>query len=297
MEDFDRAPALGPKTRVLAGLVGRDIQLSRSPQMHQEEARAQGISLDYRLFDFAALAMTEVDLPAFIKDLQGVGYAGVNVTHPFKQAVIPLLDELSEGARQVGAVNTIAFRDGKRLGYNTDITGFAESFKRGLPNASLAAVLQTGAGGAGAATAHAVLEMGANHISLFDPDAERAEHLCNALRLAHGQERASVAASVEAAVRSADGIVNASPIGMAEYPGSPIPTSALQPHQWVADIVYFPLETQLVREARERGCRVLDGGGMAVYQAAGAFEIFTGRPADAARMRQQFVARTAAVPG
>jgi shikimate dehydrogenase len=289
LEELDRAPVPERPKRVLVGLLGREIQLSRSPQMHEDEARAQGIELKYELFDFAALGKTEADLPGFIEELQRAGFAGVNVTHPYKQAVIPLLDELSDGARKIGAVNTIAFGSGTRFGYNTDVTGFAESFRRGLPEAGLARILQTGAGGAGAATAHAMLELGAGHICLVDPDADRAGQLCEALRASYGQGRASTAASVERELASASGIINASPIGMAEYPGSPIPGDALRSHQWVADIVYFPLETELVRGARAQGCRVLDGGGMAVFQAAGAFEIFTGLRADGDRMRARFL--------
>lgn len=265
--------------------------------MHEDEARAQGIKLDYRLFDFAALGMAEANLPAFISDLQAVGYAGINVTHPFKQAVIPLLDELSEGARQVGAVNTIAFRDGKRLGFNTDVIGFAESFRRGLPRVRKNVVFQAGAGGAGAATANAMLEMGANTILIHDPDEERAEHLSDALRRSFGHERAHVSGQLESDIARADGIINATPLGMAEHPGLPVAAELVRPEHWVADIVYFPLETELLRHARQIGCAVLDGGGMAVFQAAGAFEIFTGLPADADRMREQFLKNACAVLG
>lgn len=294
MEELNRVTATA---RVLAGLLGRDIQLSRSPQMHEAEAGAQGIKLDYRLFDFAALGMTEEELPAFISDLQAVGYAGINVTHPFKQAVIPLLDELSDGARQVGAVNTIAFRGGRRLGFNTDVTGFAESFRRGLPGARKKVVFQAGAGGAGAATANAMLELGADSVIVQDLNQERAEHLADALRRSFGHERASVSSHLENDIARADGIINASPVGMAAHPGMPVPGELLRTELWVADIVYFPLETELLRQAREIGCAVLDGGGMAVFQAAGAFEIFTGLPADADRMRERFLKRTFADPG
>ena len=289
MEDYPDAAPPDPTRRVLAGLLGRNIQLSRSPQMHEGEADAQGIRLIYKLFDFAQLEMGEEDLEKFLVGLEAAGFAGINVTYPYKQAVIPLLGELSDSAERVGAVNTIAFKDGKRFGYNTDVTGFAESFRRGLPNVALANVIQTGAGGAGAATAHAMLEMGASRIGVFDPVIERAEHLCEALRLAYGHDRASVVEDVETAILSADGLINASPIGMVEHPGSPVPIAALEPHQWVADIVYFPLATELIRGAREKGCRVLDGGGMAVHQAAGAFEIFTGLQADGERMRARFL--------
>lgn len=275
---------------ILTGLLGRNIQLSRSPQMHQEEARAQGIKLEYRLFDFAAQGKGDTDLPLLLDELAASGYSGINVTHPYKQAIIPLLDDLSEGAERVGAVNTISFAGGKRRGFNTDTTGFAASFRRGLPGAPLGHVVQAGAGGAGAATANAILEVGAECLSIFDSDEERAERLCSRLCKTFGEGRAKAVQDVAAAVSNADGVINATPIGMAEHPGTPIPLNCLTPEKWVADIVYFPLETELLRSAASRGCRVLDGGGMAVYQAAGAFEIFTGRPADGDRMRARFVA-------
>ncbi|KRA84701.1 shikimate dehydrogenase [Altererythrobacter sp. Root672] len=283
-------PEFGSPEQVLVGLLGRDIQLSRSPQMHEDEASAQGIPLVYKLFDFAALGMTEQDLPVFLETLQASGFSGINVTHPYKQAVIPLLDELSSGAERVGAVNTIAFRNGKRLGFNTDVTGFAESFRNGLPSAGVKVVFQAGAGGAGAATAYAMLEMGANTVILHDPQETRAEQLCEALRHAFGIERARVSGDIRADVSQADGIINATPVGMAGYPGTPIPVDLLRPDHWVSDIVYFPLETMLLQKASAIGCAVLDGGGMAVFQAAGAFEIFTGHKADGSRMRERFLA-------
>lgn len=281
------------KAQISTGLVGRNIQRSRSPQMHEDEAQAQGLDLRYRLFDFAELGKDPTDLPAFLEDLSNAGYAGVNVTHPYKQAIIPLLDKLSEGAERVGAVNTVAFRDGKRLGFNTDVTGFAASFRSGLPDARLGRVLQVGAGGAGSATANAILDLGAECLLIFDPDASRARELSENLCRTYGSERARVIEDVPAALAAADGIINATPIGMAEHPGTPISVDLLTASKWVADIVYFPLETELLRKARERGCSVLDGGGMAVYQAAGAFEIFTGRAPDAQRMRERFLSATA----
>lgn len=258
--------------------------------MHQDEARAQGLDLEYRLFDFAALNKDEKDLPAFLAELEEGGFAGINVTHPYKQAVIPHLHELSPDAERIGAVNTVAFRDGKRYGFNTDVTGFAESFRRGLGDVRLGHVFQAGAGGAGAATANAILQLGAELISIFDPDEERARWLCDKLQ-SYGSGRARVVAKVGETVAAADGVINSTPMGMAEHPGTPIPVQLLTPDKWVADIVYFPLQTELLMKAAAIGCRVLDGGGMAVFQAAGAFEIFTGTPADGDRMRRQFLDR------
>lgn len=272
----------------LTGLIGRGIQKSRSPWLHEQEGRAQGLHLIYKLFDFAALGWDETKLPALLDALQLAGFAGVNVTHPYKQAVIPWLDELADQAARIGAVNTVVFRDGRRIGFNTDVTGFSSGFKAGLPGAILNHAVQLGAGGAGAATAHALMHLGLERLTLIDLDRERAEQLCADLNTHYGSGRASVGGAIETELADADGVVNATPIGMAAYPGSPVPAAFLTPRHWVADIVYVPLETELLATARAIGCATLDGSGMVIFQAAGAFELFTGLPADPARMRGFF---------
>jgi shikimate dehydrogenase len=212
----------------------------------------------------------------------------VNVTYPFKQAVIPLLDELAESAALVGAVNTIAMRGGRLIGHNTDMVGFRESVRAGLAGASLGRVLQLGAGGAGSAVACALLSLGTQVLRIADVDAERAEGLVATLRTRFPGRDIAALRPGEVGTRSVDGIVNATPVGMAAQPGSPLDPSLLDRRHWVADIVYFPLETALLRTARERGCRVLNGAGMVVGQAALAFQIITGHRADVSRMRDSF---------
>ncbi|MDE2596638.1 MAG: shikimate dehydrogenase [Sphingomonadales bacterium] len=277
--------------RVLAGLVGRGILESRTPWMHEQEAEAQNLRLIYSLFDFTDRRWSDEDLPRLLDAAQRVGFAGLNVTFPFKQAIIPLLDDLSTGARAVGAVNTVAFRDGKRIGYNTDVTGFAEGFRAGLADAPRSAVLQLGCGGAGSATAHALLSsLDAGRLILSDTDHARAEALRAQLAEAYGADRVTLSSDAVASAREADGIVNATPMGMDKFPGLPIAAQAIEPRHWIADIVYFPLVTGFLAEARRKGCQTLDGSGMAVGQAADAFEIFTGKTADRRRMRASFAA-------
>ncbi|MGK2909757.1 MAG: shikimate dehydrogenase [Sphingobium sp.] len=274
--------------RYLTGLIGRGIQASRSPWLHEQEADAQGLRLIYRLFDFAADGHDESHLPLLLDALQIAGFAGVNVTHPYKQAVMNCLDDLSDQARAIGAVNTIAFREGRRIGHNTDVTGFAESFRNGLPDAAIDRVVQMGAGGAGAATAHALMGLGIRELTIFDADPERASRLCATLCDHYGAGRAIAGTGLEPALAGADGVVNATPMGMAAHPGSSVPAELLRPALWVSDIVYVPLETQLIKDARAAGCATLDGGGMAVFQAVGAFQLFTGFTPDAERMRRSF---------
>lgn len=215
-----------------------------------------------------------------------MGYDGLNITHPCKQLVIEHLDELAPQAEALGAVNTVVFEGGRAVGHNTDVTGFAASFARGLPDAPLDRVVQLGAGGAGAAVAHAVLTLGGGHLTVVDAMPERAAGLAASLNRHFGEGRASAATPdrIEEHLARADGLVHATPTGMAAHPGLPLPARLLRPSLWVAEVVYRPLETELLCTARELGCPTLDGGGMAVFQAADAFRLFTRREPDSTRM-------------
>jgi shikimate dehydrogenase len=284
----DRAdPALGPS--VLVGLIGAGIQASRTPGMHEREGAEQGLRYVYKLVDLEVLGLGADALPDLVTAAQRLGFAGLNITHPCKQAVISLVDELSPDAQALGAVNTVILKDGRRVGHNTDWWGFAESFRRELPDARHDRVVQFGAGGAGAAVAHALLTLGVGELCIIDTDGGRAERLAAALTVRFGRGRALAnPPTITEALAAADGVVNATPLGMAKYPGMAFPPELLRSELWVSDIVYFPLETELLREARARGCRTMSGAGMAVFQAVGAFRLFTGRKADAARMMRHF---------
>jgi shikimate dehydrogenase len=275
-------------TAILTGLIGAEIGPSRSPAMHQAEADALGLRLVYKRIDLAALGLGLAALPELLRAAELTGFAGVNITHPCKQAVIPLLDELSPDAQALGAVNTVLFTGGKRIGHNTDWYGFAEAFRLRMAGASLRHVVQIGAGGAGAAVAYATCKLGAEHLTLVDADPARAEALATSLSAQFGPRRVTAAATPEAAMADATGLINATPIGMAAHPGLPLDAGLLRPDLWVAEVVYFPLETALLATARALGCRTVDGGGMAVFQAAEAFRLFTGVTPDAGRMLERF---------
>jgi shikimate dehydrogenase len=270
------------------GLIGRSILASRSPWLHEQEAAAQGIDLAYTLFDFTDRDLDDAALGGLLQRLAAEGYAGVNVTYPFKQAVIPLLDDLADCARLVGAVNTVAMRDGQMCGYNTDKTGFETSLAEGLSGAAMGKVLQLGAGGAGAAVANALLSAGAATVIVADLDLARADNLTAMLVRHFGNGRARACRMDQIDTSGVDGIVNTTPVGMAASPGPAIAIDLIAAKHWVADIVYFPLETELLRQARLKGCRTLDGSGMVIHQAARAFEILTGHPANPQRMRASF---------
>ncbi|WP_179562408.1 shikimate dehydrogenase [Sphingomonas sp. R3G8C] len=271
---------------IRSGLLGRAILASSSPRLHEEEAQALGLELTYELFDFTQRGLADEDLPTLVETLKDQGFAGFNVTYPFKQAIMALMDELAPSALAAGAVNTVAIRDGRLIGHNTDMPGFRESLLAGLPGAALGHVIQLGAGGAGSAVANALLSLGVARLELVDPDAPRAQALAADLAPRYPAAQIDVTALAALDTTPADGIVNATPIGMASKPGMPIPPGAVAAHHWLADIIYFPLETELLRVARSKGCRAINGTGMVVGQAALAFEIITGHTPDAARMKR-----------
>lgn len=270
--------------KLLIGLIGAGIQRSLSPRLHEEEARHHGLDLHYQLIDLDTTGSGIGDLPTLIAAARTMGFAGLNITYPCKQAVIPLLDGLSDEARAVGAVNTVVHRDGRLIGHNTDGSGWAWGFRRALPQADLARVVLLGAGGAGAAVADAVLRLGARQLVIVDRETDRAQALAERLNGLHGAGRASSGADIAQALRQATGLIHATPTGMDKLPGLPLPASLLRPELWVSEIVYFPLETALLKAARALGCATADGGGMAVGQAVGAFRLFTGIEPDALRM-------------
>jgi len=271
--------------RLLTGLLGSGIGASGSPALHESEARALGHTLHYHLIDLELAGRSPADLPALLAAAEALGFAGVNITHPCKQAVLPLLDELDPRAAAAGAANTVVFREGRRLGYNTDWCGFRDALLEGLPGAPLGTLLLVGAGGAGHAVALGALEAGAGRIFVHDQEPARAQAL--AARL--GPRLEVLDALAPAAFARADGVIHATPTGMMSHPGLAFDPALLEARHWLAEIVYFPLETQLLRAARARGCRTLDGGLMAVYQAAAAFQLFTGLRPEPARMRAQFL--------
>ncbi|MFD4602785.1 shikimate dehydrogenase [Streptomyces sp. NPDC058464] len=275
------------KDSYLVGLIGSGIGPSLSPALHEREADRQGLRYLYRLIDIDVVGVPPEAVGELVRAARDLGFDGLNITHPCKQLVIEHLDALSPQAEALGAVNTVVFEaDGRAVGHNTDVTGFAASFARGLPDASLERVAQLGAGGAGAAVAHATLTLGAERVTVVDAVADRAADLADSLNRHFGAGRAVAATPDRLAglLADADGLVHATPTGMAAHPGLPLPAELLHSGLWVAEVVYRPLETELLRVARAAGCAVLDGGGMAVFQAADAFRLFTGREPDSGRM-------------
>jgi shikimate dehydrogenase len=286
--DLVDAVAGAPAGTTLVGLIGAGIRRSKSPDMHEREAVALGIPLVYRLIDLDVLSLPPEALAELMAWAEAAGFAGLNITHPCKQAAVEQVASLSDDAAAIGAINTVVFRAGTRAGHNTDCSGFGASFARESAGLSKRRALLLGAGGAGSAVARALLLAGVGALAVHDPQPERAERLAGQLCRRFGAGRAVVASGVPAAAGAADGLVNATPIGTDSHPGVPIDPGLLRPEMWVADINYFRPETDLLAAARKLGCRTIAGKGMAIFQAAHAFELFTGRRPDVGRMTRHF---------
>jgi shikimate dehydrogenase len=277
-----------PAGKLLVGLIGAGIQRSLSPALHEAEAQACGLALHYQLIDLEATGRDARALPGLIDAARAMGFSGLNITYPCKQAVLPLLDELSDEARAMGAVNTVVITGGRATGHNTDGSGWRWGFRRALPGADLTRVVLLGAGGAGSAIAHALLRMGTGALVVVDAEPARAGDVAARLNALYEGHRVSSAPDAATALRDASGLVHATPTGMDKLPGLPLPAALLRRDLWVSEVVYFPLETPLLQAARAAGCAVCDGGTMAVGQAIGAFRLFTGREPDAQRMDAHF---------
>jgi shikimate dehydrogenase len=274
----------------LTGLIGQGVGPSLTPELHEREAARQGLRYVYKVIDQPEGSLDTEHLERLLSAAMELGFDGLNITHPFKQAMVPLVDEVAPTVAAIGAMNTVLLRGGRTVGHNTDVSGFRRSFTDGLPDADLETVVLIGAGGAGTAVAHALGELGVGRLLVVDPDRDRASALEATL-----QERETKVELVPAtrerlsdALAGSAGLVNASPMGMAAHPGSPVPAELLRRDLWLADIVYRPLDTALLGAAREAGCSVLSGAGMAVHQAADAFELITGRSADRGAMLRDF---------
>lgn len=256
--------------KLLTGLIGAPIAHSASPAMHERAAEALGLRGHYQLIEVAGADATGLSM--LFEGVRRLGFAGVNVTYPYKEAVVPLLDALAPGAAAMGAVNTVVVRDGRLTGHNTDTTGFARAVAPLLaPSGNAIAVI--GAGGVGKAIAFALASLEVADIRIFDSEPARAETLVSLLAPRGG---ARVAASAEDALDGATGLVNGTPVGMLPNRGMPVKAAMLHDKMWVADAVYSPLITPLLAAARERGARIMTGRELAIYQAADAFELFTG---------------------
>lgn len=278
--------------RYRVALVGHGIGPSLTPPMHAREARLLGLDYTYDIVDL--LDHPDVDLGDELDRLEADGYAAVNVTHPFKRAVLAHVDDRSEMVDRIGSANLVLLGPGRRCAHNTDASGFRSGLEAFLGDGPRRRVLQVGAGGAGLATAYSLLSMGFEEVVVHDRVPAAAEELAARFAdLGPGRIHASDGdlerwLGGAGTAGGAGGVVHVTPMGMAQHPGVAFEPERMAPTAWLAEVVYRPLETELVRRARAHGVRVLDGGAMAVGQAADSLRLITGREPDRARMDRHF---------
>jgi shikimate dehydrogenase len=272
------------KPHVLTGLIGSPIKHSASPAMHEAAAAALGWKGHYQLIDVdgADAALLRI----LLEGVRRMGFAGVNVTFPYKEAVVPLLDDLSDEARRIGAVNTVVVTGDQLIGHNTDATGFARAVGP-IIAARPGPVVVLGTGGLGKAAAVALAGLASAELRLVDLARDKADGLARVIA-ADGRVGVRVFDDVAAALDGAAGLVNGTPVGMAPNLASPVPQQLLHGELWVADAVYNPLWTKLLTDAREVGALVMTGRDLAINQALDAFRLFTGAEPDCEVMSRAF---------
>ena len=271
--------------RIRLGLIGDNIAASRSPELHRIAGTLCGLDVSYELLIPRALG---TDFETLLRSC-GVGsFRGVNITYPYKEKAAGMVDISDPLVRRVGAVNTVVFGDGDPAGHNTDHSGFIAAWRERFGDAPPGNVALIGAGGVGRAIAFALLALGASELRLVDLDAAKAARLAADLREASAGTAAAGWPNAATAARDADGIVNATQLGMTGYPGSPVARAVLGRQRWAFDAVYTPVETRFGTDALAAGLDLLSGYELYFHQGVQAFRIFTGTaPPDLALLRQR----------
>jgi shikimate dehydrogenase len=271
--------------RVRLGLIGDNISRSRSPDLHRLAGRLCGLDVSYELFVPRDMGS---DFDAVFDACRAGGVHGVNVTYPYKEAVVARVRIADKATARIGSVNTVVFEQGGARGYNTDHTGFIAAYRSTFGETPPGRVVLVGAGGVGKAVAFGLLGLGALEITVVDHDREKAKGLADAVAAAsEGGMAATFTDDAREAVRHGDGIVNCTPLGMAGHPGSAVPIDLLGPQRWAFEAVYTPVDTPFKLAAQAAGLKVLSGYELFFHQGVDAFRIFTGRmPADLADLRR-----------
>ncbi len=275
------------KTKI-TGIIGYPLTYTLSPTMHNKAFEETG--LNYRYLPFI---VESKDVKSAIEGIRALNIKGINVTMPHKEAVLDLLDEVSKEAEIIGAVNTINNDKGRLTGYNTDGVGFIRSLEEESFDPSGKNAIILGTGGAAKAVAVALAQAGAKSITIVGRSIDKANIIKN--RLSHNIEGISVnTLTFEGNLADifiiGDLIVNATPVGMKESGDLlPVPLELIEKKHFIYDLIYTPLETALIKEARTKGARAANGLGMLLHQAAAAFEIWTGVSAPVEVMRKALI--------
>ena len=275
------------------GLIGDHITASKAPLLHELAGRLHNRPTRYQRLVPAVLGSSFEDTFA---TCQQQGFAGLNITYPYKQQVFAHVQVIDPLVQALGAVNTVVFTPDGPLGYNTDYTGFVASYfaRYGLTPPGRVCVI--GAGGVARAVVFALAKIGLRELRLMDVDGSRAEALAAAVSSSFTSIDVRVFNDVNTAVSGSAGVVNCTPIGMDGHPGSPVNGQALIGIKWAFDAVYTPVNTEFLQDARMLGAMTLSGFELFFHQGVKAFEIFSGIKLDHASFRDELESALAAAP-
>lgn len=271
------------------GLIGSGISQSLTPHIFNAEARSLGIDLCYDFIDLEDSQYSGNTFEQIIEEKLCEGYVGFNVTYPFKTHAVKFVDYATPIVNRVGSLNTVYIKNGNLYGDNTDYSGFLKTLKNNFSDENGDHVILIGLGGAGVALAMALIEWGVGQLTLHDLDLQKSMTAKRFLENSDSKCRIDIAVDLKKdVVESASGIINATPIGMKKYPGTPIETNWILSSHWLIDIIYFPIKTELLNAVLLKDCHAISGIELAINQAEDAFKIFTGKSVDSIRFRQVF---------
>lgn len=253
--------------------------------LHEMLGQLTGVDVCYTPIDLDDIP--EMTVVEQLEMCQAAGFRGVNVTHPFKQEARAFCNDTISLPTMLDSINTVLFENGNAVGTNTDYTGFKHAFKHKLDIELPSKVLMLGAGGVGIAIATGLMELGLKELIVADPNKDTLERTLKLF--SNSSMTISEADSLEAAMGWADGLVNASPIGMHQYRGNPFPEASIENQSWAFDAVYTPENTDFLRSCRARNIRTLSGFQLFFHQGIDAFELFTGLTVDADLAERQFL--------
>jgi shikimate dehydrogenase len=268
------------------GLIGDNIADSRSPRLHELAGEMLGRRVTYDRLVPPALGLP---FEAVFERARAEGYAGLNITLPYKERVVTLVTVPDERVRRLGACNTVRFEADGPKGFNTDWSGFTAGYRRAFGDTPPGAVCMIGAGGVGRAVAFALIDLGMTELRLVERDLAKAEGLAGVLRAAAPGLAVSVTSDAAAGARGASGLVNCTPLGMVGYGGTPLPREHVAGAAWAFDAVYTPLETQFLQDAEAEGLRILSGYELYFYQGFHAIGIFHERTVEEPALRAALV--------
>lgn len=257
------------------GLLGSGISHSRMPLLQKHLGQISGLDIDYQLLDEPD---QQLDPIKKIQQIQQQDFQGINVTHPFKQKIVQVVTRSCiAGHEVIGSYNTLRFNDGDIVGANTDYSGFVRAYQHIRGEEQPGKVFMAGAGGVGRAVAFALVELGCEQLVIYDPVPEQAESLVNSLKLKNINSVVAEPEQKAELIRTSDGLVNCSNLGMHNYPGTAFETELINSQRWAFDAVYTPLDTEFISACRASGLQCISGFYLWLFQGLEAFNIFTGK--------------------